>query len=70
MLSILSQCEENDGSKETRQEEREGRVKEKLKVLKKLFVTPSSELRQVRQDKFRVSVKVDFLKTLREHLEE
>lgn len=40
------ECEENDGSKETRQEEREGRVKEKLKVLKKLFVTPSSELRQ------------------------
>ena len=57
MLSILSQCEENDGSKETRQEEREGRMKKKLKELKKWFVTSSSELQEVRQDKFRVSVK-------------
>ena len=70
VLSILSQCEENDGSQETRQKEREGPVKKKLKVLTKLFVTSPSELREVRQDKFRVSVKVDFFKKLSEHLEE
>lgn len=65
--------EENDKSKETDQEARERLVSEILGECKKkleTYVTSPLEVREVRQNMLKLSVKVGFLKVLSEHLEE
>ena len=71
--SILSQCEENDASRETEQEVRESRVSEILEKCKEdleTYVTKPSMVPEVRHDNLpRTAVTVDVLKVLSEHLE-
>ncbi|XP_015750099.1 PREDICTED: uncharacterized protein LOC107329959 [Acropora digitifera] len=65
--------EENDKSKETDQEARERLVSEILgecKTKLETYVTSPLEVREVRQNMLKLSVKVGFLKVLSEHLEE
>ena len=71
--SILSQCEENDASRETEQEVRESRLSEILEKCKEdleTYVTKPSMVPEVRHDNLpRTAVTVDVFKVLSEHLE-
>ena len=70
--SILFQCELTDASKEAEQKARESRVSEILEKCEEeleTYVTSPLEVREVRQNMLKLSVKVGFLKVLSEHLE-